>query len=75
MVVIELHDIGEINMTRIEQMKQDDIIKTRVMEEDHFHVPYEHLSAERKEILIDIIHAITGRRPDDRWAYFAVVKE
>ena len=62
-------------MTRIEQMKQDDIVKTRVMEEDHFHVPYGHLSAERKKILSNVILAITGQRPADKWAYFAVVKE
>lgn len=75
MVVIELHDIGEIDMTRIEEMKQGDVITAKLVEEDHFHVPYEHLNIWQKKILSDVIIAITGQRPADKWAYFEAVKE
>lgn len=62
-------------MTRIEEMKQGDVITAKLVEEDHFHVPYEHLNTWQKKILGDVIYTITGRRPDDRWAYFEAVKE
>ena len=55
-------------------MTNEKTVQARLIEMDHFRVPYGHLSEEKKETLRAVLTAILGQRPLDTWVYLEQVE-